>query len=133
MSTQLQVPRLEEIAGVAAATPGVQVLMLYGSRARGDAHETSDWDLGYLGDPGLDHGGLLLALIDALDTDAVDLVDLRRASGLLRFRAAQDGRAIFEREPGSMDQFRLDAAGFWCDAAPVLEPALESVLAELRR
>ena len=133
MATDVQPPQLNALARVAAMTPGVQVLMLYGSRARGDARAGSDWDLGYLGDPSVDHAALLLAAVDTLGTDAVDLVDLRRASGLLRFRAALDGQAIFERAPGLVDQFRLEAAGFWCEAAGVLEPGLEAVLAELTR
>lgn len=110
--------------------PGVQVLVLYGSRARGDAGSGSDWDLGYLGDPDLDQADLLLAVIEALHTDAVDLADLSRAGGLLRFRVARDGQTLFERTPGLMDRFRLEAADFWCDAAPVLEPGLEAVLTE---
>jgi hypothetical protein len=61
----------------------------------------------------------------------VDLVDLQRASGLLRYRAARDGLLVYEAEPRLGERFRLDAAQFWCDAAPVLRRGYEGVLAEL--
>jgi hypothetical protein len=66
-----------------------------------------------------------------LGSDRVDLVDLARASGLLRFRVARDGDVLHESRIGLADRFRLDAATFWCDAAPVLRAGYESVLADL--
>jgi hypothetical protein len=68
-----------------------------------------------------------------LATDSVDLADLERASGLLRFRAARDGRVVFEAGAGIGNRFRLDAATFWCDAAPVLQRGYARVLDELTR
>lgn len=112
---------------------GLDVLLLFGSRARGQAHEHSDWDFGYLGAPSLDVSGLLADLVAATGSDRVDLVDLGRASGVLRFQAARDGQVVVERVPGLADAFRLEAASFWCDVAPILGPAYEQVLAELDR
>ncbi len=40
-----------------------------------------------------------------LGSDNVDVVDLRRASPLLRYAAAQKGIALYEREPGSFIRF----------------------------
>ena len=77
--------------------------------------------------------GLLSAIIDVLGTDRVDLVDLSRASGLLRFRAARDAVVLFEATPRDGERFRLAAADFWCDAAAVLTRGYEAVLAELDR
>lgn len=107
--------------------------MLFGSRARGDAAANADWDLGYVGTPALDVVGLLTALVDVLGTDRVDLVDLCRASGLLRYAAARDGRVVVEATPGLGDRFRLEAARFWCDASPVLMRGYEDILAGLKR
>jgi predicted nucleotidyltransferase len=111
----------------------LDLLLLFGSRARGDAAETSDWDFGYLARPSLDVLSLIASLVGATGCDRIDLVDLERATGLLRYRAARDGVVIFERAPGTGDRFRLEAAQFWCDAAPILERAYEDVLAELKR
>jgi predicted nucleotidyltransferase len=120
-------------ADVARAAAGLELLMLFGSRARGDDAAGSDWDVGYLGTPALDVTGLMTALVSVLGSDRVDLVDLRRASGLLRFAAARDGFVVFETAPGVGDRFRLEAARFWCDAAPVLMRGYEDVLAGLKR
>jgi predicted nucleotidyltransferase len=121
------------LADEARATPGLELLLLFGSRARGNAVAASDWDFGYLASPALDVASLLAALVTRLGTDRIDVVDLRRASGLLRYRAARDGRLIFESRHGLVDRFRLDAAQFWCEAARILERGYERVLAELER
>jgi predicted nucleotidyltransferase len=107
--------------------------MLFGSRARGDANARSDWDFGFVATAAFDAAALLAGLVAALDTEAIDLVDLERASGLLRFRAARDGQVIFEAEPRIGERFRLDAVHFWCDAAPLLERGYRDVLDRLPR
>jgi len=112
-------------------TPGLTLLMLFGSRARGDESPHSDWDFGYLGTPELDVDALLGNIVTAVASDRVDLVDLHRASGLLRFRVARDGVPVFEASAGSADGFRLEAAQFWCDAEAVLRRGYEGVLSEL--
>jgi hypothetical protein len=78
-----------------------------------------------------DIAGLAAELTAALGTDAVDLVDLDRASALLRFRAARDGLPLLERPAGSFERFQLEAVRFWCDAGPVIRAAQDDVLAAL--
>ena len=111
------------------ATAALDLLVLHGSRARGDAGPTADWDLGYLGEA--DPSALTAAAAHLLGTDAVDVVDLACASALLRFRAARDGVALLERSPDAFLRFRLDAVTFWCDAGPVIRAAQADVLAAL--
>lgn len=125
--------RLQAITDIGRGTPDLELLILYGSRARGDEASRSDWDFGYLAAQTLDVAALLGALVTALDSDRVDLADLRRASGLLRFRAARDGLVVFEAPTGTADRFRLEAAQFWCDMAPVLQRGYDDVLSELKR
>ena len=74
---------------------------------------------------------LLTALTRTLGTDAVDLVDLSRASALLRFRTARDGIVVLARDPGAFLAFRLEAVRFWCEAGSVLRAARADVLASL--
>ena len=114
----------------AASLPGLRLLVLFGSRARGDRRPDSDWDFGYVASAGFRPEDLVDALSRATGSDQVDLVDLQRAGGLLRYRAARDGVALFDPE-GLFDQFWIDAVTFWCDAAAVLLPAYEGVLSRL--
>jgi predicted nucleotidyltransferase len=123
----------EALAGLVSRLPGLRVLALHGSRARGEAHERSDWDFAYLGDVSLDPDGLRTALVDALDTDAVDLVDLDRAGALLRYRVARDAQLVCEAVPGGFADFRLAAIHTWCDMEPVLTPLYERALKDLER
>ncbi len=122
---------------IAAATraaetaDGLQLLILFGSRARGDARADSDWDFGYLGSPAFDPDGLLAALVAAVGSDRIDLVDLARAGGLLRFRAAHDGRPLVEAAPRSFARFWLDAVSFWCEVEPIVRAGYDRVLREL--
>ena len=124
---------LDLAADAAARHPALELLFLFGSRARGDARGTSDWDFGYRSRPGLDFEQLLADLVTATRSDRVDLVDLDRAGGQLRLRAARDGIVVFERRPGVFADFAFDAASFWCDVEPVLRRAYEQLLEEAAR
>ena len=122
---------LARISGAAAAAPGLELLLVFGSRARGDEGPASDWDLGYIGSTAFDADRLLAAIVTALGVDRVDLVDLQRANGQLRFRAARDGQPLFEAAPGAFPRFWFEAVSFWCDVAPIVHAGYDAVLAEL--
>jgi predicted nucleotidyltransferase len=124
----------DELARGLADLPAAQTLMLavlHGSRARGGARPDADWDIGVLADGPLDLPALTAVLATVLGTDAIDVVDLRMASALLRFRAAREGVVLFERTAGAFEEFQIEAARFWCDAGPVIRAAQDDVLAEL--
>ena len=126
-------PPEEQLAGLGTRHPDLRLLVLFGSRARGDAREESDWDLGYLAGPGLDADALLLDAVSALGTDRVDLVDLGRAGAQIRFRAARDGQVLHEVHPGVSAAFWREAVGFWCDVEPLLREGYAEALARLQR
>lgn len=111
---------------------GLRLLVLLGSRARGDAHELSDWDVGYLSTEGADDTVNLLALradlVSLLGTDRVDVVPLTDASAVLRRDAAAQGQLLAEREPGAFTAFQVEATSYWCDVEPVLREAHADVL-----
>jgi predicted nucleotidyltransferase len=123
--------RLDAIREVARALPGLELLVLHGSRSRGDAHEGSDWDFAYLAGLELDELALRAGLAEALHTDDVDVLDLARAGGLVRYRVAGDGIVCFERERGAFEKFAYPAILFWLDAQHVIRPAYEAVLKDL--
>ncbi len=98
--------------------PYLKLLVLFGSRARGDNQESSDWDFAMLFDEELrkqyEPGGgwdsyrswmILQNLLD-LGDDEIDWVDLKQASELLANAIARDGVVICEREPELFDIFR---------------------------
>jgi predicted nucleotidyltransferase len=122
---------LPDALELARALPKLRLLALHGSRARGDAHALSDWDFAYLADDGFDELDLRSRLARILGTDAVDVADLARAGGLLRYRVARAGRPLFEREPGEFEGFALRAITFWLDVEVVLRPAYGAVLENL--
>lgn len=111
--------------------PELRLLVLHGSRARGDAHPSSDWDFAYLADSGLDELGLRAALARQLGTDAIDVADLERAGAVLRYGVARDGQLVLEREAGELERFRLAAIRFWLEIEPVLARSHAAVLERL--
>lgn len=119
---------LERIWTLAARTEGLHLLLLFGSRARGDGSAQSDWDFAYRADDTFAPGDFLATLVELLTIDCIDLVDLDRAGGQLRYRAAADGRLLFEREPKAFERFWLEAVSFWCDAEPVIRRGYDEVL-----
>ena len=116
---------------LAGATEGLHLLVLYGSRARGENRDGSDWDFGYVADPSSDIGMFTAGLVQLVGTDAVDLVDLSTASALLRYRVAADGVVVHEDQRGGFVDFKVEAVRFWCDAGPVIAEAHRQVLEHL--
>jgi predicted nucleotidyltransferase len=122
---------LEPVRRIAAEFPALKLLVLHGSRARADAHVRSDWDFVYLADGELDDLELRSRLCDALGTERIDLADLSRAGGLLRYRAAREGLPLFERQPEEFVDFCLKAASFWYDIERIVREEHEAILDDL--
>ena len=70
MRPTLPDPVREAAAGAARAAAGLDLLILFGSRARGDARPGADWDFGYLADEAADLPALLAALVEGCRTTA---------------------------------------------------------------
>jgi predicted nucleotidyltransferase len=113
------------------AAAALRLAVLHGSRARADATEGSDWDIGVLADIPPDLPSLSAALTEILGTDEVDVVDLRRTSALLRYRAAREGIPLLQRPSDEFQRFQLEAVQFWCDTETVIRRAHDDVLAAL--
>ncbi|MGH2809371.1 MAG: nucleotidyltransferase domain-containing protein [Actinomycetota bacterium] len=97
----------------------VELIVLFGSRARGDAGPSSDTDVGVLFSAGKPHG------IDEIEKvraalgggDFLDLVCLNTADPLLLRLAAEEGIAQFQAHPGAIEEFRLRAHKRYMDTA----------------
>lgn len=89
-----------------AEDPFLRLIVLFGSIAGKTPDRARDIDLAFLiGNP--------VAIVDLtnriaglLHEDAVDIVDLRRASPLLAARVAEQGIPLYERIPGEFTRFR---------------------------
>jgi hypothetical protein len=95
-------------------------------------HPHSDWDFSYIGDGRFDVDLLRDRFMQILGTDRIDLVDLSKASALLRFQVAAEGTPIFECAPGLFQQFQIEAATFWCDIEPVLRRTYAQILEKVK-
>ena len=117
----------EQALAQSAQQAGLWLLVLFGSRVLGHVHSQSDWDFGYLASTTLDEELLRERFTGILGTDLVDLVDLSKASALLRIQVAVEGTPLFE-DTGVFQAFQIDAASFWCDVEPVLRVAYGQIL-----
>ena len=74
-------------------------VMLFGSRARGNADRTSDFDVGIIGERPLDLKTFykIADALEALPTlYQIDWVDLNRTSEKLRQQALKEGKVLYE-------------------------------------
>lgn len=85
---------LTRLAAAVSKHEGLKLLLLYGSRAQGETTQHSDWDFRFLVTDSFDPDALRVDLVRALDVESIDLVNLARTSGQLRFRAARDGKVV---------------------------------------
>jgi len=122
----------EQALANAARETRIRLLVLFGSRARGAVHAHSDWDFGYIGDDQPDEDLLRDRLMQILGTDRIDLVDLSKASALLRFKVAAEGNPIFEDTTGLFQQLQIQSASFWCDIEPVLRRTYAQILERVK-
>jgi predicted nucleotidyltransferase len=84
---------------------GLQLVLAFGSVVSQRVHKHSDIDLAFLFNKPVDILRLTNRVIRLLQTDNVDIVDLKRASPILIFSAAKYGRLLYERLPGVFNEF----------------------------
>lgn len=123
------------VAELTAAFPQRRLLgaWLYGSRARGAARAGSDIALAVLCDDPLDPVTLFDASgrLAARLGSSVDLVDLRRAGGLLRVEATHRGRALLKPSVEA-DLFTAHALADHAAFAPLRQSATRAFEETLR-
>ena len=84
---------------------GLQLVLLFGSAASCKTHKKSDVDLAFLFNTPVDLLSLTNKVIRLMHSDAVDVIDLRRTSPLLKFTALKNGLLIYEKTPGLFNSF----------------------------
>jgi len=124
---------VEQLADLGVIAPSVQLVVLFGSVARGRSRPGSDLDVAVLCDGPADLDALYLLLAPRLATDALDLTDLRRAGSLLAFQVARHGRLLYERDPSAFRSFQSLASRRYCDTDKLRRAQRRSIHAFLER
>ncbi|MHA2034054.1 MAG: type VII toxin-antitoxin system MntA family adenylyltransferase antitoxin [Candidatus Thorarchaeota archaeon] len=87
----------------------VDLIVLFGSVARGESQSLSDIDIGVRTSAPHEQWSEiqldLLGLFDMSKDPAIDVVLLNEASLTLQFRVIRDGRVLFERRPGLWEEY----------------------------
>jgi len=117
---------------VAAESPDLDLLVIFGSAARGTAHSRSDLDLGIvLRGNSARRRQVEVALARAAGRE-VDAVDLDTAPPLLRFEVARDGVLVHEGHPHAWADFRARAMLDWWEWAPTARLIQDAAIRRLR-
>lgn len=105
------------LQGLRKALPDLELVVLFGSTAKGRRRAGSDVDVAVrcVGTAELDT--LYGVLAPGLGSEHLDLVDLRRAGPLLAMEVARSGRLLYESRPGVFRQFQSLASRRYCDTA----------------
>jgi predicted nucleotidyltransferase len=117
---------------IAKQHPTLKLLILFGSRARGDQDRNSDWDIAFLSALDAENPSAWFSGADLLQklskqghipSDCIDLINLSTCADILAHFVAQEGQLIYEREPGEFERFQQR---FSCrEAAPTLKAPAE--------
>lgn len=104
--------RLEQLP-VLLAEEGALLAYLFGSLAQKEAG--NDVDLALLLPPGRKPYRLRDTLAEFLDTQRLDIVDLRRANNDLRFEVISTGRCLYAADEGMRLEFELETIRIYHD------------------
>lgn len=105
MSTLLSISRVRERLAPLFADPSIDLVVLFGSVATGVSRAESDLDVAVRGGRQLDLVLVTNQMSQLLHTDAIDVVDLRRASPLLMMEVVRGGMLLYERTTGIYADF----------------------------
>lgn len=119
---KLKTPTLEELTVLSQKLPEkipyLKMLIIFGSRARGDTHSKSDWDFAALYDEEIrdksckDRGFAwfevpgIIEEVFSINSDNIDIVELNRSSPLIAHFVARDGKLIYEKKSGEFENFK---------------------------
>ena len=105
----------DRIQGLRERVPDLELVVLFGSTAKGRRRAGSDVDVAVRCAGPADLYVLHGLLAPALGTDRLDLIDLRHPSPLLAMEVARSGRLLYESRPGTFRQFQSLASRRYCD------------------
>lgn len=98
--------------------PYLKMLVLFGSRATGNANAKSDWDFAVLCDEEQRQAHIkdntfrffelpaLIGEVLKINSDRIDIVELDRCSELIAHFIARDGKVLYERQAEEFEKFK---------------------------
>jgi predicted nucleotidyltransferase len=93
--------------------PSLEMLIIFGSRARGNTHVNSDWDFAilYNQQQQMENRYLSLEVYDILSdvlriSDDIDVINLSSCSLLIAHAVARDGKVLYEKKSGLFESFQ---------------------------
>lgn len=120
-----KIPTLKELKALSQQLPEkipyIKMLVLFGSRARGDIHANSDWDFAALYNEEVRKAYTKddawawfevpqrLGEFFEINSDKIDVVELNNCSWLIAHFVARDGILLYEKDPKGFEYFRLTA------------------------
>jgi predicted nucleotidyltransferase len=123
-----------KITSIAERLPNLKLLILFGSRARGEDRPDSDWDFAVLYDKNFDKLESsyldlfpLLGELFNVNRDRIDIVELNHCSPLMKYQVARDGKVIYEKNIGDFLRFHLQAWKEYADTAKFRKAQKESI------
>jgi len=134
--------RLTALGKRFSAFPEVEAVYLFGSAARGARRKHSDIDIALLTRERKTRrsrrasGDLVQyvqAACDALGTDRVDVVLLRRAPVVLRHEVFREGKLLLASDPEALSRFRQESSREYLDTIPLRRMFEESYFRRIRR
>jgi predicted nucleotidyltransferase len=129
----------EEILSAVQHLPGIAVLVVFGSRARGDHRPDSDLDVAVLPDTVESRARRYLqadlaAALAHLTLDGwVDVILLDEAPEVLRQRIMESGRVLLNRDPEAWKELRVRTMREYGDSEPYRRLYIEAQRRRLER
>ncbi len=105
----------------------LDLLLLFGSRVKGQIHKESDYDIAYLSHRLLDldeEGRLILSLLpvaEERDERLINLVNIKKAPPLLLYGMTLNCQVLYEKEPTEFASLRASAFKKYVEMKPFHE------------
>jgi predicted nucleotidyltransferase len=103
--------QLEKIITLLVERCAATVIYLFGSAVRAELKPDSDIDLAFLGDENIDNYEVFMVaqeLAEVLGRE-VDLIDLRKASTVMKIQIVCKGRVLYEKDGNRRIRFEITA------------------------
>ncbi len=127
MNSSGDLQSMQEALAPVCSQPDIQLVILFGSAAKGTRHGKNDLDLAILAEEPLNLVDITNQVIALLRTSQVDVVDLRRASPLLAMEIVRGGRFLYERQAGEYVRFCSLAHRWYVDTAKLRAAQKEAI------